>query len=115
VWPKIIQASLDNFVEYWNNHKIRTQPNKFLPSGFSLNFICDFPERFGLTHFGVPVSMDLVEALRENIPKMREECYRWVSDEFDMKALEIYNHIGAPKFILTDGWTIYCQMLPYFD
>jgi hypothetical protein len=56
-----------------------------------------------------------VEALRENIPKMREECYRWVSDEFDMKALEIYNHIGAPKFILTDGWTIYCQMLPYFD
>jgi hypothetical protein len=45
----------------------------------------------------------------------REECYRWVSDEFDMKALEIYNHIGAPKFILTDGWTIYCQMLPYFD
>ncbi|KAJ7315803.1 hypothetical protein DFH08DRAFT_715290, partial [Mycena albidolilacea] len=115
VWPKIIQASLDNFVEYWNNHKIRTQHNKLLPSGFSPNFICDFPERFGLTHFGVPVSTDLVEALRENIPKTREECYRWVSDEFDMKALEIYNHIGAPKFILTDGWTIYCQMLPYFD
>ncbi|KAJ7785387.1 hypothetical protein B0H14DRAFT_2630599 [Mycena olivaceomarginata] len=70
---------------------------------------------FGLTHFGVPVSTDLVEPLRENIPKTREECYRWVSDKFDMKALEIYNHIGAPKFILTDGWTIYCQMLPYFD
>ncbi|KAJ7663644.1 hypothetical protein B0H14DRAFT_2263080, partial [Mycena olivaceomarginata] len=81
VWPKIIQASLDNFVEYWNNHKIRTQRNKLLPPGFSPSFICDFPERFGLTHFGVPVSTDLVEALRENIPKTCEECYRWVSDE----------------------------------
>ncbi|KAJ7465857.1 hypothetical protein B0H11DRAFT_1733608 [Mycena galericulata] len=49
LWPKIIQRSLDEFVDYWNNHKIRTQRNKLLPSGFSPNYICDFPEKFGLT------------------------------------------------------------------
>ncbi|KAJ7815938.1 hypothetical protein B0H13DRAFT_1663671 [Mycena leptocephala] len=26
LWPKIIQRSLDQFVDYWNNHTIQTQP-----------------------------------------------------------------------------------------
>ncbi|KAJ6459424.1 hypothetical protein DFH09DRAFT_858973, partial [Mycena vulgaris] len=25
LWPKIIRLSLDDFVEYWDNHKVRTQ------------------------------------------------------------------------------------------
>ncbi|KAJ6560679.1 hypothetical protein B0H10DRAFT_2169414 [Mycena sp. CBHHK59/15] len=114
LWPKIVQLSLDNFVEYWNNHKIRNQRNKLLPSGFSPNYVSDFPEKFGLTYFGVPALQHLVDALRENIPKSREECYRWVTDEFEAKAWEVYHGIGAPPFALTDGWTIFCQMLPHF-
>ncbi|KAJ7768663.1 hypothetical protein DFH07DRAFT_866812 [Mycena maculata] len=97
-----------NFVEYWINHKIRTQSNKLLPSGFSLNYICDFPEKFGLTHFGVPAPQLFVDALRQNIPK-------WVSDDFDARAWEVYNQIGAPKLVLTEGWTIFCQMLPHLN
>ncbi|KAJ6454096.1 hypothetical protein C8R47DRAFT_943016, partial [Mycena vitilis] len=73
LWPKIVQCSLDNFVDYWNNHKIRTQHNKLLPSGFSPNYICDFPERFGLTDFSVPAPQHLVDALMQKIPKSREE------------------------------------------
>ncbi|KAJ7239533.1 hypothetical protein C8J57DRAFT_1086260 [Mycena rebaudengoi] len=114
LWPKIVQHSLDDFVEYWNNHKIRAQRNKLLPSGFSPNYICDFPERFGLTNFSAPAPQNLVDALRESIPKSREECYRWVSDEFDANAWEVYEQIGQPKFLLTEGWTIFCQMLPQF-
>jgi hypothetical protein len=56
----------------------------------------------------------LVDALRENIPKSREECYRWVSDEFDANVWEVYEQIGQPKFLLTEGWTIFFQMLPQF-
>ncbi|KAJ6547856.1 hypothetical protein B0H10DRAFT_2181170 [Mycena sp. CBHHK59/15] len=105
LWPKI----------YWNDHKIRTQRGKLLPSGVSPNYICDFPERFVLTKFGEPAPQHFVDALRQNIPKSREECYRWVSDDFDTKAWEVYGEIGSPKLILTDGWTIFCQMLPCFD
>ncbi|KAJ7146659.1 hypothetical protein C8R44DRAFT_599748, partial [Mycena epipterygia] len=39
LWPKIMQLTLDEFVEYWNNHKIWAQRNKFLPSGFSPIFV----------------------------------------------------------------------------
>ncbi|KAJ6580235.1 hypothetical protein B0H10DRAFT_1962623 [Mycena sp. CBHHK59/15] len=115
LWPKIIQRSLDEFVNYWNNHKIRKQRNKLLPSGFSPNYICDFPERFGLTHFAAPAPQHLVDALRENIPKSRAECYRWVPDEFEAEAWQVYESLGAPEFLLTEGWTIFCQMLPHFD
>ncbi|KAJ7712628.1 hypothetical protein B0H16DRAFT_1254998, partial [Mycena metata] len=86
MWPQIVQRSLDDFVNYWNDHKIRTQRNKLLPSGVSSNYIYDFPEQCGLTNFTTSVDADLVEALRENIPKSRQECYRWVSDEFEAKA-----------------------------
>ncbi|KAJ7853167.1 hypothetical protein B0H14DRAFT_2213070, partial [Mycena olivaceomarginata] len=48
LWPKIVQLCLDDFVDHWNTHKIRTQRGKLLPSGVSPNYICDFPERFGL-------------------------------------------------------------------
>ncbi|KAF8147608.1 hypothetical protein K438DRAFT_1626015, partial [Mycena galopus ATCC 62051] len=74
--PKIVQCSLDDLVDYWNNHKIRTQCNKTLPSGVSPNYICDFPEKFGLTHFGTTAPQDLIDTLHQNIPKSREEYYR---------------------------------------
>ncbi|KAJ7758934.1 hypothetical protein DFH07DRAFT_701626, partial [Mycena maculata] len=115
LWPRIVQRSLDKFVDYWNNHKIRTQCNKLLPSGFSPNYVCDFPDKFGLTHFGVPAPQHFVDALRENIPRSRAECYRWVSDEFEGQAWAVYEHIGRPEFLLTEGWTIFCKMLPHFD
>ncbi|KAJ7794607.1 hypothetical protein B0H14DRAFT_2621743 [Mycena olivaceomarginata] len=115
LWPKIVQLCLDNFVDHWNTHKIRTQRGKLLPSGVSPNYICDFPERFGLIKFGEPAPQHFIDALRQNIPKSREECYRWVSNEFDTKAWEVYGQIGSPKLMLTDGWTIFCQMLLHFD
>ncbi|KAK7014509.1 hypothetical protein R3P38DRAFT_2638165 [Favolaschia claudopus] len=112
LWPKIIQLCLDDFVDYWNNHRIRLQKDKVLPSGFSPNYICDFPERFGLVKFGEQAPQEYIDQLRQNIPKSREECYRWVSDEFDTQAAEVYEQIGSPKLKLTDGWTIFCRMLP---
>ncbi|KAJ6473079.1 hypothetical protein C8R45DRAFT_1163468, partial [Mycena sanguinolenta] len=80
LWPKIIQRSLDDFIDYWNNHKIQTQRNKLFPSGVAPNYIWDFPEKFGLTHLGVAASPQSIATLRQNIPKSRE-CYCWVSDE----------------------------------
>ncbi|KAJ6447916.1 hypothetical protein C8R45DRAFT_850605, partial [Mycena sanguinolenta] len=111
LWPKIIQCGLDDFIDYWNNHKIRTQRNKLLPSGVSPNYIWDFPEKFGLTHFGVSAPPQSIATLWQSILKSCNECYRWVS-EFDSRAWEVYVQIGEPKLILMDGWTIFYEMLP---
>ncbi|KAJ7879946.1 hypothetical protein B0H14DRAFT_2566466 [Mycena olivaceomarginata] len=65
LWPKIVQLCLDDFVDHWNTHKIRTQRGKLLPSGVSPNYICDFPERFGLIKFGEPAPQHFIDALRQ--------------------------------------------------
>ncbi|KAJ6617369.1 hypothetical protein B0H10DRAFT_2190086 [Mycena sp. CBHHK59/15] len=80
-----VQATVDDSDPTWQTPAIR----------FSPNYICDFPERFGLIKFGEPVPQHVVDALRQNIPKSWEECYRWVSDEFDTKALEVYGQMGV--------------------
>ncbi|KAJ7758877.1 hypothetical protein DFH07DRAFT_1024298 [Mycena maculata] len=110
LWPRIIQRSLDQFIDYWNKHKIRSQRNKVLPSGFSPNYICDFPDRFGLTHFGVPAPQHLVDAPRENIPKSRVECYRWVSDEFEAQAWAVYASGKSPGTV-ADQLIISCKIV----
>ncbi|KAK7013005.1 hypothetical protein R3P38DRAFT_3007997 [Favolaschia claudopus] len=112
LWPKILQLCLDDFVDYWNSHRIRSQRGKRLPSGVSPNYICDFPERFGLVKFGERVPQEHIDALRQKIPRSRDECYRWVSDEFNTQAFGVYEQIGSPKLKLVDGWTIFCEMLP---
>lgn len=40
-------------------------------------------------------SSAFVDVLRQNIPKSRDECFTWVSDEFDKKAWGVYSQIGA--------------------
>ncbi|KAJ7093607.1 hypothetical protein C8R44DRAFT_645917 [Mycena epipterygia] len=97
LWPKIMQLSLNEFVEYWNNHRIRAQHNKLLPSGFSPNYICDFPESFGLVDFSVPAPQNFIDTLRQNIPKPRGECYRWVSDEFDVGSERAPKLVDPPR------------------
>jgi hypothetical protein len=63
----------------------------------------------------VAAPQPLIDALLQNIPKTLKGCYRWVPDEFDAKASEVYAQIDEPKFVLTNGWTIFCQILPHFN
>jgi hypothetical protein len=63
----------------------------------------------------VAAPQPFIDALWQNIPKTWKECYRWVLDEFDAKASEVYVQIGEQKFVLTNGWTIFGQMLLNFN
>ncbi|KAJ6497239.1 hypothetical protein DFH09DRAFT_1103375 [Mycena vulgaris] len=40
------------------------------------------------------------------------QLHIWVSDEFDARAWEVYEHIGTPKLVLTQGWAIFRQCFP---
>jgi hypothetical protein len=112
LWPKIVQGVLDLFTKYWNNHKVRKQSGKELPSGVAPFEVWRFPARFGLIRAGIKVDPAVVEELRSRIPISREECFRWVTDEFDARATAAYRAIGEPKLTLQDGWSIFMLMKP---
>jgi hypothetical protein len=111
----IIQGCLDKFKKYWNTHRICAQKAKYLPSGDSPMEVFKLPENFGLKHAGIPVDLEYVRKLREPLPKTREECYRWVSDEFDALATEGVYQLGCSKQKLTTGWSIYSKMLAILE
>ncbi|KAJ7636300.1 hypothetical protein FB45DRAFT_702891, partial [Roridomyces roridus] len=109
LWSRIVQNAVDLFVEYWNTHKTRNQRNKALPSGVSPQDVFDKPQNFGLEFGGIEVDREFVRELRKTLPKSREECYRWVPEEFEVQAVAAYEHLGSPALRITEGWTIFSR------
>ncbi|KAF8185796.1 hypothetical protein K438DRAFT_1765585 [Mycena galopus ATCC 62051] len=112
LWPKIVQIGLDEFLDYFNNKKTRKQRNRILPSGVAPNVVFDMPADYGLQNLAIPVTQEAIQELRGLIETPREEAFRWVSDEFDMLATNIYNGLGSPKLETLSGWAIFNAMAP---
>ena len=107
----MLQIQLDAFVEYWNNHRIRTQKEKPNMSGSTPRhaFLVPAPPAQDCK---IPVDKEVVRALRSQIPVSREEAMRWVDDDFDRLATQAYEAIGSPplnKFL--NGWRIFEAMV----
>ena len=77
-----------------------------MPSGVQPFLVWKFPERYVLIHAGIKVDTDAVKELRSRIPISREECFRWVSDDFDLRAKRAYKAIEVPPLKLAEGWSI---------
>ncbi|KAJ6538057.1 hypothetical protein B0H19DRAFT_1217911 [Mycena capillaripes] len=110
LWSKIVQIKLDEFKLYWNYHTPRKNPKKALVSGIPPIEIYRNPEVYGLARLSTPVDQETIDALRANIPLTREEALRWVPDQFDLLAAEVYAELGAPKLEPLRGWEIFGQM-----
>lgn len=99
-------------MDYFNNKKTRKQRNRILPSGVAPNVVFDMPADYGLQNLAIPVTQEAIQELRGLIETPREEAFRWVSDEFDMLATNIYNGLGSPKLETLSGWAIFNAMAP---
>jgi len=84
LWPKILQIQLDKFVEYWNNHKIRTQKERSTMLGATPRHGFTVPAQ----DCRITVNQAMINALRLQIPIPREESMRWVDDSFEHAARE---------------------------
>ncbi|KAE9390278.1 hypothetical protein BT96DRAFT_833657 [Gymnopus androsaceus JB14] len=113
VWPKIAQKSVLEFKEYWNHHRPRRQHDKILPSGEFPIKVFKFPDNYGLKHCASakPGCWEVVQHLRGTLDKTKEECFRWVSDEFDVQAQVVYEELGSPELKIVSGWSVFCSML----
>jgi hypothetical protein len=110
LWPKILQIQLDQFVEYWNNHKIRFQRDKPNMSGSTPRHAFTVPAA-PAQESGIVVDQVVIDALRAQIPVSRAEAMRWVDDSFDVTASVAYNNIGSPPLDnVQSGWDIFSSM-----
>jgi len=64
VYAPILQREVDSFVDNWNSHRIRDQDNLMNPSGIP-NHMFSFPETYGGSNCGVPVTRDQLREVAE--------------------------------------------------
>ena len=80
----VIQDDLDNLVDYWNNHKIRTSKLAESPDGRP-SIIYESPEKYNAEDHKIPVNMvDLNLAKRLYSAALSQFC---CSDKFSELAL----------------------------
>ncbi|KAJ7358175.1 hypothetical protein DFH08DRAFT_655416, partial [Mycena albidolilacea] len=86
LWPKIVKIGLDEFVDYFNNKKIRKLSGRASPQVSLPMLSFHMPEDYGLENLAIPVTRAAINELRSLIDTPQEEAFHWVSDEFDVLA-----------------------------
>ncbi|KAJ8081664.1 hypothetical protein PM082_007510 [Marasmius tenuissimus] len=110
LWPPIVQNALNRFADYWNNHVIRYQKEKQMPSGVAPMLLFEDPYAHQGERFSIPIPNGATQALRESLPNTRAEALDFVTPEFNDWAFHIYNEIGAPEVDAHNAWTVFRQM-----
>lgn len=114
LWFPLIQHELDKFIDHQNNHRIRFQPDKNLPSGGTPNDFYRHPDRFGGTSCLIPVDMDILDQLLEDSEE-GQRLMRHIDEQFEEIANEAYTAIGKPKISLHSAWAVFRELINYVD
>ncbi|RDX40327.1 hypothetical protein OH76DRAFT_1490373 [Lentinus brumalis] len=115
LWPPLLQARLDEFQAYWNNHLIRTQREKLNTSGTSPLHAFSAPESVRSTacNCAIKVNMNLVNELRAQIggAEGRRAAFEFVSPEFKAMADDVYGNLGYPSITLETAWDVFIAVV----
>ncbi|KAH7869316.1 uncharacterized protein C8R40DRAFT_1241123 [Lentinula edodes] len=111
LWSTLIQTELDHLRDAFNNHRVRKDRGKALPSGLAPNVSFSLYEKYGGENGLLPVDCTIVKQLMENIGG--EDLIRFVSRDYAAKAQAVFvDQLGNPKLTMTNVWDIFQEMLP---
>ncbi|KAJ6448579.1 hypothetical protein C8R45DRAFT_1046009 [Mycena sanguinolenta] len=106
LWVSVIQNGLDEFRDYWNNHKLQKSKGKLNASRSSPYNMFSNPTDFVATarDCSIRVNPGSVYCLREAYggEEARDQAFRFVSREFVL---------GCPKITLPTAWAVFEQVV----
>jgi hypothetical protein len=100
IFVPLIQAELDDFRTWWNQHRIRPQADKNLPSGHVPDDALQHPEMFGGLRCRIPIPKEAINELRSYLTEVvgpREAHLSWYTDTFAKMAQAAYQTIHQEK------------------
>ncbi|KAJ3818167.1 hypothetical protein F5880DRAFT_1511191 [Lentinula raphanica] len=114
VFVPLIQNALANFRQWWNNHRIRIQNNKLMPSGHVPSFALEYPSALKGIDCQIKIPKEVIEQLRKFLEEethvSRQECFRWYTEEFGEDASAAWQTIGKPSINLDTAWDVFSQI-----
>ncbi|KAJ6473886.1 hypothetical protein C8R45DRAFT_1103556 [Mycena sanguinolenta] len=115
IFIPLLQAQLDEFCVYWNNHHVRTQKDKNMPSGHVPADAFSHPGNYGGLDCRIHVLPAAVEDMRNILTAEvgpKDEHLSWFGAEFGQVAQGIYEQIGKPTLSLETAWDVFQKMVP---
>ncbi|KZV93284.1 hypothetical protein EXIGLDRAFT_788494 [Exidia glandulosa HHB12029] len=115
IWPPIVQGEVDDFIAYWNVHRIPYNAEKVNPSGVPPNHAYAVPEkltRYPGQHCLIPVPRARIEEIRAGLHLTREQALSFVSPSFDRAARQVYTELHLPRVTLNNAWQTFIAMMP---
>ncbi|KAJ4492555.1 hypothetical protein C8J55DRAFT_533549 [Lentinula edodes] len=110
-WDAGSTTELDHLRDAFNNHRVRKDRGKALPSSLAPNVSFSLYEKYGGENGLLPVDCTIVKQLMENIGG--EDLIRFVSRDYAAKAQAVFvDQLGNPKLTMTNVWDIFQEMLP---
>jgi hypothetical protein len=113
IFVPLVQAELDEFRTWWNQHRVRHQPDKNMPSGHVPDDALEHPQMFGGLNCIIPIPKEAVNELRAYLTEEvgpRETHLSWYTDEFAATAEAAYQSIGCPAYTLDTAWVVFGAM-----
>ncbi|KAJ7196270.1 hypothetical protein GGX14DRAFT_575083 [Mycena pura] len=113
IFPPLLQAQLDDFRTYWNQHTIRPQPEKDMPSGHAPSDALEHPGLFGGIDCGIRVPKDAIQEFRDALSEEvgpRESYLAWVSPEFEQLAQDVFRSLDVAEITIQNSWDVFRDM-----
>jgi hypothetical protein len=113
IWFPAIQRSLDEFCHQQNNHRIRKQQGKILPSGGTPNEFYSKPEEWGGEDCLIRVPAEVIDELLADCEEGYKQM-RYVEEDFDVLAQAVYEAVDKPEITVQNAWEVFRTMIGQF-
>ncbi|KZP07458.1 hypothetical protein FIBSPDRAFT_762875 [Athelia psychrophila] len=110
LWSTLIQQELDTLKERFNNHTVRKDKDKKLPSGTSPWSAYTLHESYGGQNCLQPVDREFVKSVMEDLDG--EDLIRFVSVEYAARAADVMEIVGLGKLTFHNVWLVFSAMMP---
>lgn len=110
LWFPLVQRSLDRFCLQQNNHRVRRQADKVLPSGGTPDEFYKNPTAYGGKHCLVTVDMDVLDQLLDGCADGYAKM-RYVDEAFEELAEAAYIALGSPEVTVHTVWIVFRRMI----
>ncbi|TFK58765.1 hypothetical protein BDN72DRAFT_966259 [Pluteus cervinus] len=109
LWPRLIQQELDTFRDHANNHTVRLDRHKALPSGTSPNIAYSLCHKWGGENCLKPVDVAVVKRLMDEVGG--DGLIQFVTPEYAEKAQAIYDALDIQNITFENVWGVFSRML----
>ncbi|KAJ6582874.1 hypothetical protein DFH09DRAFT_1076052 [Mycena vulgaris] len=109
---RAVPHELDEFREWWNQHRVRLQRDKNRPSGHIPAHAHERPTYFGEIDFCIRVPKEAIAELRKYLTEevRSRETHLGVAPEFKATVRRAWAGIGSSEMTIESAWNIFAQL-----